>query len=105
LGKFRFEVENNFKQYIQKIRDYMKADDKISAMGVSGVDGIDYGYRVTDDENRNRYGRAEKNTKKLLRESDILESFKAKMRFMARNGRHSVLERPLYGAKRPQVSY
>jgi transposase InsO family protein len=28
-----------------------------------------------------------------------------KVRFMARNGRHSVLERPLYGAKRPQVSY
>jgi hypothetical protein len=27
------------------------------------------------------------------------------VRFMARNGRHSVLERPLYGAKRPQVSY
>lgn len=78
LGKFRFEVENNFKQYIQKIRDYIKSDDKILAMGIPSVDGINYGYRVIDDENKTKFGSAENKSKDLLRNSNILESFESK---------------------------
>lgn len=77
LGKFRFEVENDFKQYINTIKDYMKADDKISAMDISENKGICYGYRIIDDENKNkkRYNKLEKNTKDMLHDSDILEVF------------------------------
>lgn len=78
LGRFRFEVEDNFKEYISKIRDYMIADEKIAALKSSDIEGIDYGYRVIDDENKGRYGSAEKSSKELLRDSQVLIDFEAK---------------------------
>ena len=75
LGKFRLEVEEEFKSYILKIYEYMEADDKISAMAIDGVDGIDYGYRVIDDENKNKYKKAEDKTKEILKTTDILKRF------------------------------
>ena len=56
LGNFRFEVEEEFKSYIQKITEYMEVDEKISSMAIDGIDGIDYGYRVIDDENKKKLG-------------------------------------------------
>lgn len=75
LGTFRLEVEEEFKSYIQKIYEYMKADDKISAMAIDGIDGINYGYRVIDDENKQKYKKAEDKTKELLKTTDILKRF------------------------------
>ena len=75
LGSFRFEVEDEFKAYIQKIREYMAADDKICAMGIEDIDGIDYGYRVIDDENKKHYGKVEDKSKALLKTTDILKRF------------------------------
>ena len=73
LGTFRLEEEEEFKSYIQKIYEYMKADDKISAMAIDGIDGINYGYRVIDDENKQKYKKAEDKTKELLKTTDILK--------------------------------
>ncbi len=78
LGRFRFEVENNFKKYTEKIRDYMKAEDKINSMNLSDAPGIDYGYRVIDDENKKKYAKAEKASKELLRNTEILKAFDEK---------------------------
>ena len=78
LGRFRFEVENNFKKYTEKIRDYMKAEDKINSINLSDVPGIDYGYRVIDDENKKKYAKAEKTSKELLLNTEILKTFDEK---------------------------
>lgn len=75
LGRFRFEVENNFIKYIDKIREYIKSDEKVLAMGISGVEGINYGYRVIDDENKAKFGSTEYKSKELLRNGSILELF------------------------------
>ena len=78
LGRFRFEVENNLKKYTEKIRDYMKSEDKINSMNLSDAYGVDYGYRVIDDENKEKYGKAEKASKDLLRNSETLNEFDEK---------------------------
>ena len=78
LGRFRFEVENNLKKYTEKIKDYMKAEDKITSINLSDAPGIDYGYRVIDDENKKKYGKAEKVSKDLLRNSEFLNAFDEK---------------------------
>ena len=77
LCKFRFEVEGNLKDFIQKIRDFIIADDKIAAMNDPDIARIDYGYHVIDDVNKKKekYRDAAQRLKELLRTENILDRF------------------------------
>ena len=75
MGAFRFEVEKNIITFTEKIREYIAADEKISQMKVDGVDGILYGYRIIDEDNRIRFPNLETDTKLLASKIGLLDKF------------------------------
>ena len=66
MGSFRFEVEKNILTYTKQVREYISADEKISQMHLDSADGISYGYRIIDEENKTSFQSLEDNTKKLI---------------------------------------
>lgn len=78
LGDFRFEIEENIKNYIYKIKDFIKADTKIKELGYLDIEGIDYGYRIINEDNNEKYAKSVEISKRLLKYSNILEIFESK---------------------------
>lgn len=75
MGSFRFEVEKNILTYTKQVREYISADEKISQMHLDGADGISYGYRIIDEENKTSFPSLEDSTKKLISKVGILDRF------------------------------
>ncbi len=75
MGAFRFEVENSILEYAKQVREYISADEKISQMHLAGVDGISYGYRIIDEENKTRFPSLEDKTMKLISKVGLLDRF------------------------------
>ena len=76
MGTFRFEVERNFVEYLEKVEKLNKADEQIKKSGVEYANGITYGYQIIDDENKDEFSVAENTSKELLIKTGILDEFK-----------------------------
>lgn len=86
LFRYRFEVESNIVEFVNKYHIYQKCEEKIKENGLELIQNFNWAYQIIDDDNRKKYPELEVKTKEMLM-SGALDVFIKKRYYLALIGR------------------